>query len=353
MLKRNLIGQSALEQETISIFKASVALSKTFSSIYGLNWGTNKVYDEPYIIEKDIDRALSSDLFKKIFSISVVNRVPILINASSRSYYMGLKNKFVEPGSDPEVCLQKGHGSCGNQAAVGLALLWLGGIEAREIQFYYNLNGRRYSHIVPEVLIGETWRIIDTTYGAYWIPKNKKNIFDLATTEDVLGGRGQIFYNSALLPYGLLSLNPENPLPFEYLKAQSTILRGGVGEVELDLFSTKGVEKFEHLPTYLGDNKEDGLMRGVNFKLKTIGKTPIKITLVVSGSAFSDEKPVKIFVGTQQQLFSKQKNIYEFTEENPSGIYLQSNMDVAYIVLDKIEWTYIKNQGADLKKVSY
>jgi len=188
MLKRKLIGKSALQQETISIFKASVALSKKTFASYGLNWGTNKVSDEPYIIEKDIDRALSSDLFKTIFSISVVNRVPILINGPSKIYYRSIKEKFVEPGSDPEACLQKGYGSCGNQAAVGLALLWLAGIEAREVQFYYNLQGRRYSHIVPEVLIGKTWRIIDTTYGAYWIPKNTNNNFELATTEDVLGG---------------------------------------------------------------------------------------------------------------------------------------------------------------------
>jgi hypothetical protein len=288
---------------------------------------------------EDIFLALNSVCFNYIYAVFTANTVPVLINAANRSFQILGSAAFREPGSNPELCLIARGGICGNQTAVAIALLERVGLPARSVQFFYSLNGVRHSHIVPEVFIDGKWRLIDSTYGAFWTSTTNKISFELLSTDELLGidrviRSDQIarFANVALLNSG----DPESY--FIYLHSQGSILRGGVGVINIDIEGESGRETFGDLPNYLGDNQADRSSKDVKINLSMTSNRNYKLKVIVKASAFIGEKAVNICLDDVCLPFSKQQSVYEFILQKPSTLSLKSDLDVAYAVLEALEW---------------
>lgn len=296
----------------------------------------------PPLSPTDAIRAPQSACFAYLYAIQVANAVPVLISTANRTFRMAAGKPFTEPGSDAHLCLEARHGLCGNQAAVGIALFDMAGLKSRSLQFYYH-DRQRLSHIIPEVLIDGDWRPVDTTYGAYWARNIPGKTFALETTDQVLRQASaavedstELRYNTALLPHGLYSATGHTD-EFNYLKPGASVLRDGKGEVALSLQEARGTENFLHRPNYLGDNTADGAHAGLAFDL---GMPPgtYAVTIHVSGAAIGGDDPVAICIDQTCAEYSSEKKSYRIVASQPGRLHLQSNADVAYLVLASIEW---------------
>ncbi len=294
----------------------------------------------PALLPEDILRAPTVPCFSYLYAIQVANAVPVLVSTSNRTFKMASGKPFIEPGSNPDLCIEARHGICGNHAAVGVSLFERAGFKSRPVEFYY-YDKQRLSHIIAEVMIDGGWRPVDTTYGAYWANTTPGKPFFLKTLDDLLNQdlakrNAKLFHNSALLPYGVYS-SISSPDYFNYLNLEASILRGGKGEISLALKGLNGIENFSNLPNYLGDNKADGESAGVSYKFETLpGK--YAITINVSGSAVVGKNPVAICIDNNCTAFSEEKKLYRMSAVNPSKLYLKSDNDIAYFVMASVEW---------------
>jgi hypothetical protein len=346
-------GDLRCPEESALLYEACLA----YQGAYGIWRRMGKPHQCPLIanqfIPEDFSRKVSkedvvaeqtqiaSPCFGYLYAINVTNVVPILSNTVNRVFHLEIDPNFEKPGSDPEMCVQVRHGICGNQAAVALAFFELAGYEARPVQFFYEEDGRR-SHIVPEVRIEDSWRLIDSTYGAFWIDRSAEAPFELSTTDAIINNANVYpIYNKSLLPHSLNELTRAYD-PFSYLENNADILRGGIGSIRLRLDGEQGKETFAHLPNYVGDNRADNKHEGSRFLFvdkKERLQENLEIEILVSGSAYSGvEDEIDICIDTVCQDFSKNQSTYRFQVTNPKTLRLETTLDVAYVVMQELSW---------------
>jgi hypothetical protein len=290
------------------------------------------------VTREDALRAPTVACFSYLYATQVAAAVPVLISSADREF-LNLNGTFAEPGTNPELCIEARHGICGNQTWVGIELLKLADLKARPVEFYYSDEGQRLNHVIPEVLIDGGWRLIDTTYGGYWIDSTPGVPFALRTLEEILDkskSGTELMRNSALLPYGFYEKTRQSD-PFGYLRADAAIIRGGEGTITLSLASKRGTETFRDIPNFLGDNVRDGNSIGLSYKLT--GPTGnYKVTVNVAGAGQEGDQPICICLDDTCRRFSSDQQHYQFVSGQPKSLTLKSKADVAYVVLQSIEW---------------
>jgi len=283
-------------------------------------------------------RAVDSPCFGYLYAIGVANTVPILSSTANRNFQLSADEDFTKPGSDAEVCLQVRHGSCGNQTAVGLGLFKRAGFTARPVEFYYTLDGQRFSHIVPEVFLDGEWRMVDTTYGAYWAQSKGGVPFALRTTDGIINAAvAPPTWNEALLPYGVYGAVGDRD-PFAYLANDPQLVRGRVGTITITVEVPSDEERFVHLPNFVGDNSPDGLLQGLDYRFTGATDTISTITVAVTGAAIAGDAPTSLCIDDVCQPYERELHSYTFAAEDPERLYLQTDADVAYLVLDSVTW---------------
>lgn len=296
----------------------------------------------PALTPEHAIKASKSPCFAYLYAISVSNAVPILVSTANRAFQMGISDEFKKIGSDPEICLAARHGICGNHAAVGVAFLENAGFRARPIEFYYLFNGERLSHITPEVMIDGKWRLIDTTYGAYWTSESFDSPFELLSSDELLAGSPALLsYNEALMPFGVSSILFQTNY-FSYLSSKPDVIRGGTGEITLDLTSRAGSENFLHKPNFVGDNIPDHRSGGIQFRLLSKNAN-YRLTVNVSAAAISNDAKTFLCIDESCEKYSDEKREYIFVVKKPSKLHLKTAADVAYVVLKSLDWKVISN----------
>jgi hypothetical protein len=296
----------------------------------------------PALTPEHAIKASKSPCFAYLYAISVSNAVPILVSTANRAFQMGISDEFKKIGSDPEICLAARHGICGNHAAVGVAFFEKAGFPARPIEFYYLFNGERLSHITPEVMIDGKWRLIDTTYSAYWTSESFDSPFELLSSDELLSGSPALLsYNEALMPFGVSSILFQTNY-FSYLSSKPDVIRGGTGEITLDLTSRAGSENFLHKPNFIGDNKSDGKTAGIQFRLTTKNYT-YRLIVNISAAAISDSAQAFLCIDESCEEYSNDKRDYSFIVSRPSKLYLRTSSDVAYVVIKSLDWKVVSN----------
>jgi len=290
------------------------------------------------LTREDVLRAPRVPCFSYLYAMQVATAVPILISSADREF-LNLNGTFVEPGANPDLCIEARHGICGNQTQVAIELLKIAGLQARPVEFYYSSEGQRLNHIIAEVLIDGGWRPIDTTYGAYWIDGTPGAPFALRTLEQVLDKsdtRTMVMRNAALVPYGFYEKTRQSD-PFSYLHADADVIRGGEGTINLSLANKHGRETFQDIPNFLGDNVHNGNSAGLSYQLNGPAGS-YQVTVNIAGSAEEGDQPVYICLDDTCRDFSKDQLRYQFEAVQPKSLTLKSKADVAYVVLKSIEW---------------
>lgn len=287
---------------------------------------------------EDALRAPGVPCFSYLYAMQVAVTVPVLISTATRAFRM-LNGSFSEPGTNPRLCIEARHGLCGNQVAVAIELFERAGFRARPVEFYYESNGMRLNHIIPEVLIEGAWRPVDTTYGAYWINESLGKPLALRTLDEILNAADQntkVVYDAALVPYALYSTISRQDR-FDYLHSGGDILRGGEGQIRLSLRGDKGTESFKDIPDYVGNNVSDVASKGVSYSFSEDPGT-YTLTVNVASSAAGDNQPIWLCVDGLCRELSKDVQRYEFTLVRPKTLYAKSKNHLAYVVLKSIEW---------------
>ena len=290
----------------------------------------------------DALRAPKSACFGYLYAVHVANVTPIIVSTANRVFQMATGHKFIEPGSDALACVIARHGICGNHAAVALALFEKAGLVARPVEFYYRYGGKRHSHIIAEVYIDGDWRPVDITYSAYWPSTQIGQPFRLITTSELLSQKKikqKPTRNEALFPYGIYSKIAKKDY-FNYISSNADVIRGNTGEISLKITKNRGSENFEHLPNFIGDNKSDNQFKGLEFRLFN-GSGKYRLTVNVSGSAFSSGDVAFICINQSCEQYSSDKLEYKFEVERPSKLYLKTEMDVAYVVMKSLRWEVV------------
>jgi hypothetical protein len=286
--------------------------------------------------------ATKSPCFGYLYAINVVNTVPILIRTANRVFQLEAVKNFQEPGSDANLCLSARFGSCGNHTATALGFFEKAGFKARPVEFYYEYEGTRLSHIIPEVWIDGDWRMVDSTFGAYWIDRRPGIQFKLRSTEDILSRRLKTeFYNAALLPYGFYSVVSQTN-DFSYISEKADVIRGGSGQITLNLKGKQGSENFMHKPNFIGDNIPDSQSGGIQFRLVS-KNAKYRLTVNVSAAAISNGAKAFICIDELCEKYSDDKREYNFNVKDPSKLYLKTDTDVAYAVLKSLDWKVVSN----------
>lgn len=285
-----------------------------------------------------IDKALKSQCFKSIFAINTSVTVPALLDYQ---VYLYLENNlFPElPGSNVEACLDVRAGLCGNHYSTAAAILEFAGIPVRPIEFYYYKNGRRASHIIPEVKISTKWRPIDTTFGAYWA--DSKSEFTLLTTNQILkmpDRTQKLVRRFSSAGHDVAYRNSDR---FEYWLGTSGIVRGGVGEIRFDAkdFEPVSRESFKDRPNFIGDNVENGInSRGLSFKIEKLDERYKSLKIKISAIAVSSRAEARICTDRTCKLLIPSKKYYKFALNGISEkLRIESDADIAYAVLDYLQ----------------
>lgn len=290
-------------------------------------------------------KAAKSACFGYLYSIRVANLTPVIVSTSNYSFQKATSHKFSKPGSDAVLNVMARYGICGNHAAVGKALFEKAGFVARTIEFYYADKDQRLSHIIVEAFIDGNWRPIDTTYGAYWSSLELDQPFRLITTDELISSNQNKLkptWNQALLPHGFYStISRQNY--FNYLGSGADIVRGNAGVITIKIKHDTGKENFSHLPNFIGDNNADSQVDGIKFRLISDKGRNYRLTVNVSGSAFSSNDAASICIDISCEPYSKEKTKYEFIVQNPSQLFIKTDMDVAYVVMKSLDWEVVPN----------
>ena len=284
--------------------------------------------------------AASNACFASVYAVGVANTVPVLASTLNQLFPMLFKDGFENPASDAERCLQLRYGLCGNHAALAQGLLEEAGLTVRPVQFFYQVAGTRYSHIAPEVLIGGTYRFIDTTYGAYWISQRRANTFALATLEEILGKRKlarNAIWNTALAPYAIRRAVTDFD-PFEYLTAPNVdVIRGNKGTIKLTLRGASGTERFVDLPAFIGDNQDDGQTSGLDFVIDG-ARGRYQVRLLILASAVTGFAPASVCIDNACQQVPTQAAELTFEVTDPRRLHVESAADAAYVIVESLSW---------------
>jgi len=295
----------------------------------------------------EIVGAPESPCFAYLYAIGVINVVPVLVSTANRTFQAAVSDAIDEPGSDAERCLSSRHGICGNHAALALALLDRAGFSARPVEFYYSVGSERRSHIVPEVLVDGDWRLLGTTYGSYWVDRSDPSVFRLAPTDRIIEERLLPDYaNDSLLPFGLYDAIGDLER-FEYLTHDPIVVRGGHGTVPIDVSPMEGIERFANLPNFVGDNLIDGDTVGIDFSLSGGDGRTMQLSVTVGAvPVLLDNPMLELCVDASCQEFVEGAMRYTFTVAGPRRVHLRAAVDLAYLVLESIEWTTVPSAAS-------
>lgn len=287
---------------------------------------------------QDALAAPSSDEFRTLYAVAVANATPVLSSTTSYGFQREvLAEVFVKPGSDADVCLSVRYGICGNQSAIGKALFDAAEIPARFVSFYFpnSVTGLRNSHVAVEVEIGGVFRFIDTTYGAYWPIEGglRQGLLTVDEIRNLPDPGGLAVWNEALLPWTAL----DDYAPFDHLTEEADILHAGVGTISLEFSTGTGTEDLMHLPSYVGDNQPDGRVAGVDFAIDAV-PSDYSIRVDIRASRYGDSIN-SLCINSQCLPFPSDAGLLEFVVTDPQRLYVQSDDDVSYVVINSLQWT--------------
>ena len=287
-------------------------------------------------------QAPANTCFASVYAVAVANTVPILVSTLNQWFQRVLRDGYENPGSDAERCLTLRYGLCGNHTSLALALFEEAGLTARPVQVFYENKGLRLNHIAPEVRIGDEYRYVDTTYGAYWTKRDRAASFDLATLDEVRAMRNpskRAVWNAALAPYSIPRTTAAAEYdPFDYLSASNaSIIRGYQGTIRLAFNGLSGSEPFKDIPNYLGDNQNDGRSAGVDFAIAAArGRYEIKLRTLAT--AVTNFAPASVCVNDVCQFAPAEAGELTFAVKDPRRLHIQSEADAAYVVMESLSW---------------
>ena len=274
-----------------------------------------------------IRNAHTDPAFQKNYAFLVVNAIPIIVSRSIYDWSVLAFHDHMNPGVNAEEILGSRAGLCGNKTYAALALFDAAHIEARPIQFWYikdETRQNRASHSFVEVLIGNEFKPLDTTYGAYWVREDGS----MATTSEI--SVDNVVWNQALR-YANPSFLGDTRfpyIPFEYLfpENRASVTQGGHGEITYYQEETQIL----HIPAFIGDNSVDGYTGGTSFNLEGQGETTVTVSTYVGIEA-------QICLDDDCEPVTEAGGVFTFENSGNGNLHIEGFEDIGYAVIASIE----------------
>ena len=304
---------------------AALAEKVRQSAIGTLHGDLNYPANYPYA------RRFTEGDLETLMTIEALNLTNLLISTPRRAYHLAhLPDTFQEPGGDVDLCLDLGYGLCGNHVAIFIELLGVLGIERRPVQFYYIVDDFRYSHIAVEVFLDGHWRFFDPHYGRFWV-NIEGDHFDLATYEALKASLSE--FQELSIETSLWNLANQGLEAKEYfLRHDVTTIRSEGGLVDISGgYIGNGVVSLEHLPSYVGDNTDDG-HDGIAYDLD-LGDGFHDVRFDVESVAGCNEAS-RFCVGGQCSAIDPAGMSFEMSKK--AKVEIKSERAICYVVLDEI-----------------
>lgn len=274
--------------------------------------------------DQDADRG---ELFKAFAAVEAATRVRSALSSGRYSY---LKRAGGVPSGN-EQCLEEGAGICGNQVEAFLAVMDALGIDARPVQFFYTTNGMRESHIAAEVFFLDGWRFIDVTWG-FAAPPEGGGI-EFKSLAEIRAKPDQAMLENAFDAWSLF-VRASRVDPLAYLRRpDADILVDGMGTVSVHVPNGSDVvERFEHVPNYVGDNTPEPERRLTSLRLLTSGK--YRVSLQVSGQAgCRPQEGDRLLVNGR--AFSLTDPSVSFEMDREAMLSMRSTQQTCYVVFSE------------------
>jgi hypothetical protein len=254
-----------------------------------------------------------AEMFKTYAAVEAATRVRSALS-SGRYAYLTLRGNLP---SGSESCLEEGAGICGNQVEAFLAIMDALGIDARPVQFFYTTNGVRESHIAAEVFFLDSWRFIDVTWGFVAPPDGGGVAFK--SLAEIRAQPGTALLENSLDAWSLFA-RASHVDPMAYLRRPDVdIVVDGMGTVSIRVPSgSEVIERFSHVPNYVGDNSPEPDIRHTSLRVIADGKYRVSLRLsgqagcrpeegdrlLINGKAFSVTSPSVVFDMDHEAMLS-------------------------------------------------
>jgi hypothetical protein len=290
------------------------------------------------------ENTFGRDEFNLLVSISVMNLIQQKISGLRSMVYF--KNGF--GGYTQEVCLIQKRGSCGNHQFVFERAMNFAGIENRRVGVYMELNGRRLSHAMNEIILNNKWILFDTTNAATYIDQQSES--GLLSLQDLtILPQGQRFdfrrlnandVHAFSLMQNLRGINEQvqqraREEQFAYLLDETKILGtlyNAHGSVFVDLMRD---QVFEQLPNYVGTNTGTNTGITMRWTVPDQGQT-LNLRLDVAGvGGCSSNGPILLDDAGNEYPLEKGSN--QITVPNGGSFNVKRDEDeICYIVFNDI-----------------
>ncbi len=276
------------------------------------------------------------DVYTFYAALAAMNYVQTITNTARYSHFKRQPD-FRRP-INVEQCLRDKIGICGNQIDLFVTLLTHLDIKSRLAQFYYTAeNGKRASHAAAEVYFNDKWNYVDVTWGAIFPMQqhrlNKEDKFKLKSLSEILArySEPKRNENNEWYVYQRDQLDV-----FYYLRAsERSIVIDGEGTIvhRLQGREARAIEAdFAHIPNYVGDNRADGDLVGVDHQFGLRGRWDVTLSVsAIGGCSQGSQVYLDDVRGSREGTTVTFKSV-----EHPHKLHVRGPDDMCYFVIDAL-----------------
>jgi hypothetical protein len=275
--------------------------------------------------------------FAAFAALEALNISQMMLSSARYGFRAEVSNYRLAP-KDLAECLGNWLGICGNHVEFFLHIMHELGLKARPLQFYYEVRGRRHSHIAAEVFYAGGWRYFDVTWGAVF-PSGRHLLFhSYAEIKAQRDAKPAVNENNTW--YSIRAFVQEDA--FEYLRAEpKSVLFGMIGVIRFSSPALSGaitnsepfVEAFNDVPNYIGDNQADGQRAGVRFEVAVKGRNRVRIETIATGC----ENTVGNFINVGKNRVPIATKVIDVFVDDTFNVEIETAQDVCYVVLKQME----------------
>ncbi|WP_186418066.1 transglutaminase domain-containing protein [Bosea sp. CS1GBMeth4] len=276
--------------------------------------------------DKDLD---PGELFKAFAAVEGANAVRAALSTGRYSYLLARAKSRLPTNS--ETCLEEGAGICGNHVEAFLAIMEALGVKARPVQFFYSTEGMRESHIAVEVFFLGGWRFIDVTWG-FAVPREGGGI-QFKSLEEIRANPDGEGLENAFDAWSLFArANRGDPLAY-LRRPELDVLVDGKGLVTVSVpDGPEMIERFEHLPNYVGDIVPERKNRLTSLRFVAQGK--YRVSLQVSGQAgCRPQEGDRLLVNGREFSIAGPAIIFDMDRE--AMLSMRSSQQLCYMVFSE------------------
>lgn len=269
------------------------------------------------------------EAFNAFATVEAANVVRASLS-SARYAYLGLNAQQRLP-QNSESCLEESAGICGNHILVFREIMSALGIETRPLSFFYTIDdGERASRAAVEVFYEQAWRFVDGTWG-FVMARNRSLKFagfeEIRTSKDLEPVENDLDAWSLFVRSRLGS-------PLDYIsRPDLNVLVDGKGVVTVSVpEEPESIERFEHIPNYVGDTTSQPESRPTSLRYLTDRRYRVSLQIATQAGCQPQEGDRLLVNGRE---FSIAGPSLSFDMDRDAMLSMHSQQQTCYVAFSE------------------